>query len=126
MAVFSAEAHHGVVLNGVDKFVGEFFEGDVGDTGIFLVHGHELADGVEQMGFAKANSAIDKKRVVGFARRLGDGEGGGMGKGVVAADDKSVESISWIERVRAADAVGLRGFRVPPARGRAGRSVWAG
>jgi len=38
-----------------------------------------------------ADAAVKKKRVVGFARRLRDGERGGVGEVVVVADDERIK-----------------------------------
>ena len=58
-----------------------------------LVRGNMLADGVEQMGFAQAHAAEEKERIVGFARRLSHGHGGGVGVVVVFTDDESLEGV---------------------------------
>ena len=47
-----------------------------------------LADGVKQMRLAESDAAVKKKRVVGFAGRLGDGERGSIGKIIIIADDE--------------------------------------
>ena len=48
----------------------------------------EIADGVDQVGFAKADAAINKQRVIGFARALRDLDGGGACQIVGFAGDE--------------------------------------
>ena len=113
LAVFLAELGQLVVLDAVNVFVGELLGRDIGDARAFLVAGDVLADGVEQMRLAQADAAVKKKRVVGFAGRLGDGQGGGVGEIVVVADDKRFERVFGIEMdfavVRRAFVAGLGG-----------------
>ena len=49
------------------------------------------------MRLAQADPAVQEKRVIRFAGRLGDGERGGMGEVVIVADHETVKSIFWIE-----------------------------
>ena len=76
------------VLDGADEFIGELFAGNVADVRGAFVDGHEMADGLHQVGLAKADAAVDEQRIVRFCRRLGDRESGGMSEVVVGADDK--------------------------------------
>ena len=95
--MFAAEADQLIVLNGVNVFVGEFFGGKISDARAFFGAGNVLANGVEQMRFAQAHSAIKKERIVGFAGRLRDRHGGGMGVVVVFTHDKGFEGVLGIE-----------------------------
>ena len=110
LAVFLAEPDELVVLNAVDVFVGEFLRGNVGDARALLVADDVLADGVQQMRLAQADAAVEEQRVVGLAGRLGDGQGGGVGKVVVVADDEGVEGVlgieaeSWLAALRSGGA----------------------
>ena len=74
LAVFLAEPGELVVLNAVNVFVREFFGRNIGDARAFFIAGDMLADGVQQMRFAEPDAAVKKKRIVGFAGRLGDGQ----------------------------------------------------
>ena len=74
-----------------------------------------LADGVKQMRLAEADAAVKKKRIVGFAGRLGNGERGGIGEIVVVADNKRFKCIFGIEMQFAAGLAlvsGLGSFAV--------------
>ena len=95
LAVFFAEADELVVLNAVNVFVREFLGRDVGDARAFFVRGDMLADGVKQMRLAQPDAAVKEKRIVGFARRLGHGQRGGVGKIIVVADDERCRTCSW-------------------------------
>jgi hypothetical protein len=97
LAIFFAELYQVVVLDGVDVLVREFFRRHIRDARAFLAVENVLADGVQQMGFAQTNPAVKEKRVVRFAGRLRDGEGGGVGKIIVVADDERVEGVLGIE-----------------------------
>ena len=97
LAVFLAKPGELVVLDGVNVLVGEFFGRNIGDARALLVAGDVLADGVEQVGFAEADAAVEKKWIIGFAGSLGDGQRGGVGKIVVIADDKGFERVLGIK-----------------------------
>src|SRR5208283_1416585 len=62
------------------------------------------------MRLAEADAAVKKKRVVGFAGRLGDGEGGGIGKIVVVADDERFKGVFGIEMQFAVGRALMSGF----------------
>ena len=49
------------------------------------------------MGFTEARSAIDKDRIIFLPRHTSGGLGGSMRQVVAGADDKIIESITWIE-----------------------------
>ena len=55
-----------------------------------------MSDGMHKMCFSKPYASIDKKRIVHGARRFCDGKRSGVCKVVIAANDKSIESILWI------------------------------
>ena len=48
-----------------------FSERDICHAGVLLVPGDVLPDGMQQVGLAQSNTAIQKQRVIGFAGRLG-------------------------------------------------------
>jgi hypothetical protein len=93
LPVFFAEDDELVVLNGVNILIGEFFRREVRDARALFVPDHVLADRVQQVGFAQADSAVEKERIVGFAGRLGHGLGGGAGEIVVVADDERFKRV---------------------------------
>jgi len=114
LAIFLPKLHQLVVLDAVDVFVGELFGGDVGDTRAFAIGDDVLSDGVQQVGFAEADAAVEEQGVVGFAGRLGDREGRGVGEIVVVAHDERFKRVprikAAIRRVRV--ALGRRSRRV--------------
>ena len=97
LAVFLAELGQRVVLDGVDELVGELLGGQIGDAGVLLVLCDVLADSVKQVCLAQPNPAVEKQRIVGFARRLGDREGCAMSEVVIVAHHEGVEGVVWIE-----------------------------
>ena len=99
VAESSAKLQALVLLNGVDKLVGEGFAGNVHDGGVFIVLLHIVADGMHQMGFAKAHAAVDKQRVIGCAGVLRHGLSGSMRKVVRGTDHKAVKGIFRIQRI---------------------------
>ena len=98
VAVTLPELRQGVLLDGVDVFVGEFFRGEVGDLGLGVALEDAVPDGVHQVGLAEAGGAVEEEGVVGLRGRLGDGKGGGMGELVILADDEVLEGVARIER----------------------------
>ena len=50
-----------------------------------------VGNGVHQMGFSQSYASMQEKRVIHFTGCLGNGQGRGVGKLVVAADHKGVE-----------------------------------
>ncbi len=52
-----------------------------------------MADRLQQVCFAEADTAVDEQRVVGVPGWVGDGEGGGVREAVVGADDKGIEGV---------------------------------
>ena len=82
------ELVHGLLLDAGDELVGEVFASRVEDFCLRVLPGDPLADGVEQMGLAQSRVAVDEQRVVRLARRVGDGQGRGVRKGVGVTDDE--------------------------------------
>ena len=105
LAMFAAEADQLIVLNGLDVFVGEFFGRKIRDARAFFGAGNVLANGVQQMRLAQTHPAIKEKRIVGFARRLRDGHGGGMGVVVVLTHDEGFEGVFGIQGNFRADTI---------------------
>ena len=58
---------------------------------------HIVSDGLHQVGFSEAHSAVDKQRIVRFTRRLCRRECGRAGEPVAVARDKGIKCIFRIE-----------------------------
>ena len=105
----------------VDELVRELLGADVAHPDVGEHPRRVVADGVQQVGLAQARVAVDEQRVVGAGRRLGDGDGRGVGEPVAVADDEAVEDVLGVQsRVRAGRRAGPRrtGRRPPRRRGR--------
>ena len=89
------------LLDSGNQLVGEGFTGDIEDAFAGVMLADEVADGVHEVRFAKAYTAVDKQRVVGMSRVSGDGQRGGMGKTVAAADDERLEGVLRVQGDRA-------------------------
>jgi hypothetical protein len=61
-----------------------------------------VADGVQEMGLAEADSAVEEEGVVAVRGPLGDGAGGGVGELVGGAADEVGESVAGVELRRLA------------------------
>ncbi len=96
-----AETHHLVVLDGVDHLVGEFFGGEIDDGAVRLTQLDLMANRLHQMGLAHSDAAIEEERIVCLAGSRGDGESGGMGELVSAANDEAAEGVTRVELRRA-------------------------
>jgi len=100
-----------VVADGVDELVGEALRGEVHDRHpLEETHGF-VADRVEQVRLAEADSTVDEERVVGLGGQLGHGLAGGLGELVGRADHEGVERVPRIETVGGAAARGTGGRR---------------
>ena len=69
-----------------------------------------MADGVQKVGLAESRVAIDEERVVCLGRRLGDGDGRGMGETVRLPMTK-LSKLYFGLRPRVVIARGSRGLR---------------
>ena len=56
-----------------------------------------IADGLDEVGFAKTRATIQEERVVAVARGIDDAPGSGKGKVVVGADDETIEGVFGVE-----------------------------
>ncbi len=56
-----------------------------------------VPDRVQQVGLAQPGVAVDQQRVVGLARRLGDGDRGGVREPVGRADHEGLEDVLRVE-----------------------------
>jgi hypothetical protein len=86
-----------VVADRADELVGELLRGEVFDANPGVGAGETVADGMEQMGLAETDAAVDEEGVVGGGRELGHGETGRLGELVGGADDEGLERVTPIE-----------------------------
>ena len=119
VAVAALEAVLPVVADRVDELVGELLAGDVAHLGAGVEAAHVVPDRVQQVGLAEPGVAVDQQRVVGLARRLGDGDRGGVGEPVGRADDEGLEDVL---RVQPRLERGAGGPTPPPSP--KGRATW--
>jgi len=115
LTVLLAEFNELIVLDAVNVFVRKLFRRNVSDARALFVGGDVVADGMEQMCFAKTDAAVKEKRIVGFAWRLRDCKCGSIGEIVVVADDKSFKGIfrieeDWFLRRKGAFSRSFHGF----------------
>ena len=131
VAVAALEGVVGAGAHGVDELVEEGLGGDVAHPVGRVVLPHVVADGLQEVGLAQAGVAVDEQRVVLAGRRLGHGQGGGVGEPVGRADHEGVEGVPRVDVVHrsvptppapAGRRGGRRGHGPRPARARSGRS----
>ena len=99
LAVALAEFHERAVLDRVNELVRELLARDVGNFRTLAVREDMLADGVHEVRFPESHSAVEKERVVNFARRLRDGAARGVRKLVVRADDERLKCVARVHAV---------------------------
>ena len=100
-----AEGRHAVEADGVDQLVDELLGCQVHDLERRPLLQDLVADGVQQVGLAETDPAVEEERVVAVRRALGHRLGGGVGELVGGADDEGAEDVAGIE----AAARGRRG-----------------
>ena len=92
---------HPLVTDGIDELIGEVLRGEVTDrrgVGNDILVEDEVADSVEKVRLAEADSAVNEEGVVVLTGKFGNGETGGVGELVAWADDKVIKGVLWIER----------------------------
>ena len=104
-----------------DELVGEALRGRVVDRQLGAPLVQVVGDRAEQVGLAEPRGAVEEERVVGLARRLGDGQRGPVGEPVPGPDHEALEGVGGVQgdprrglvgRVRGAVAV-LRARGIP-------------
>src|SRR3990172_2601096 len=78
--VLGAELRGAIVADGVDEVVGEALRGEVEHIKAGEEAGDLMADGVEEVGLAQADPAVDEERVVRLAGQFGPGLAGRLGE----------------------------------------------
>ena len=97
VAIFLTESFSGVITNGINQLIGEFFTGNIKNSFGRIVFENLMANGMHQMGFTQANATIHKKWIVGFAWLLGYSQSCSMGNTVKITSNKIVENIFGIQ-----------------------------
>ena len=96
-AVAATETLGLAVADRVDEVVGELFGTDVTHAGaVEKAHG-VVPDRVQQVRLAEPGFAVDEQRVVRLGRRLGDGDGRGVGKSVAGPDHEGFEGVLRVQ-----------------------------
>src|SRR5712691_11813696 len=78
LAVALAEFDQVVVLDGVDEFVDEQLARQIHHASVLAARAEVLADRLHQVRLAEPDTPVNEERVVGFGRRLRDGETRGV------------------------------------------------
>ena len=104
-----------VGAHGVDELARELLDRRVAHAQPGSVAGDVVADRVQQVGLAEPRRTVQEERVVRLRRQLGDGERGGVGEAVAAADDELLERVLRVQRAWPEAAVWRRADRRPAA-----------
>ena len=89
--VVALEVVERLVLIGSNHIGNILFGVDITDLALRRMRAQMIADGVNHMCFAKADTTIDKQRVIGCPRFFGDLPGGSAGQIIGFAGNKSVK-----------------------------------
>jgi hypothetical protein len=93
-AVLGAELGGAVVADRVDELVREALGGEIEQAEGRVEASDLVADRVEQVGLAQADTAVDEERVVGLRGQLGDGLAGRLGELIGVADHEGIEGVA--------------------------------
>ena len=104
LAVPATEFDQGIRLNGIDELVGEGLAAHVSHLGPAAQGGQMMADGLEEVGLAETDPAVDEERVVGAGRGFGHGQGSGVGEFTVGSDHERIEHVVRVEPLGAGDS----------------------
>ncbi len=97
LAVAPLEGRQVRALEGCHELAGERFRGRVADREPADAERDVVADRLDEVGLADARVAVDEERVVCLAGELCDGQAGGMGKAVAAADHEALERVGGLQ-----------------------------
>ncbi|CAB4632033.1 unannotated protein [freshwater metagenome] len=95
--IFSLEERSSVVLNGINKVVGELFRGNVSDLDLGVKIQGVVADGVQKVSLAKPRTTINKQWVIGLRRGLGNRESSRVGKSVGPSGHEVIEVVFRVQ-----------------------------
>jgi len=93
VAVAVAELVQQALLDGLDEVIDERLTGEEGDLAVRIVVSDLPARGVEEVGLAEADAAVQEDGVVGASRRFADGLAGGIGEPVGRGRDERIEGV---------------------------------
>jgi hypothetical protein len=93
------EFGHMVSLKRADELVNEIFGRGIVNASVGASLNKAMGDGVKKVGFAKANTTVNKKRIEPGTRLIRDLETAGVCQLIRGADDKSVERIFWVQEI---------------------------
>jgi hypothetical protein len=80
--ILSLKKRSSVVLDGINKVVGELFRGNVANLDFWVKVQRVVTDRVQKVSLAKPRTTIDKQRVIGLGWGLGNSKCGCVGKPV--------------------------------------------
>ena len=92
-AVFLAESFRISFDDGINKFVGKFFTRYVENAHIGIIADDLVADGVHEVGFAKADAAVHKERIIDGTGRFRYGERRCVCEAVGITNNEFIEGI---------------------------------
>ncbi len=94
-AIFVAEGLRGVAADGVDQVVGKLLGGDIQhlQTALRAL----VTNGMQQVGLAQPDAAVQEEWVVRLGRFLGYRLGGGMRQAVAGANHKVFKGIARVQ-----------------------------
>ena len=98
-AEFEVEFFAFAGTDSIDEIGVEMRDGSVEDFVIGIATEKFVADGLDEVGFAEAGTAIKEEGVVAVAGVFDDVFGGGNGEIVVGADDEVIEGVFVVEAV---------------------------
>ena len=90
-AILFAELGHVLRADRLDELVGEGLGGDITDGAPLLQA--VVPDGMQEVGLAQANAAVNKERIIMAAGVLRDGDGGRVSQAIAGTDDERVEDV---------------------------------
>ncbi len=97
VAVLRLELVRVLLADRLDELGGEVLRGHVDDLHVVHLVVDRVADGLDEVGLAESDAAVDEARVVRGARVARDGHRGVGGEAVVLADDEGIKRVLAFE-----------------------------
>ena len=98
--VFVPEIRHGIllwILQRLDQLVCKGLTGHVEDLFLWIFVQYKMSYRVHQMGLPKSHASVEEQGVVHFSGRFCHGQGGRVGKAVVASNYKGIKCIFGVK-----------------------------